>query len=396
MVMLIRRRTLLKAGLLACSTVVPGADLLAKAFSRHAVDAKRVVRLANRYMKDAPITVTSHPAARSAGGIHDFYSEGDYWWPDPNNPDGPYIRRDGYSNPDKFVAHREVMMRLSLAVPALVAAWQHTGRKRYAEHAERHLNAWFVNPQTRMNPSLDYAQAIIGVNTGRGIGMIDTLHLVEVARAVAVLQQRQPHRYHLTNAVTIVKWFSDYLAWMMTSKNGTEERDEKNNHGSCWVLQATEFAQLSGNDEVLEWCRTRFKQVLIPTQIALDGSQPLELNRTKPYAYSLFNLDVLATIAHRLSRADDNLWQYETGDGRSLRKALAFMYPHIRDKRGWSYPPDVEYFNDFPVRHPSLLFGGLALGEQKYLDLWSGLEPDPVVPEIIRNFPIRQPRLWIL
>lgn len=394
--MLIRRRTFLKAGVMACSAAFPAADLLAKPFSRHAVDAKRVVRLADGYMKDAPVTVTAHPAARSAGGIHDFYSEGDYWWPDPNNPGGAYIRRDGYSNPDKFVAHREAMMRLSLAVPALVAAWQLTGRKRYAQHAARHLDAWFVDPQTRMNPSLDYAQAIIGVNTGRGIGMIDTLHLVEVARAVAVLQQVQPHRYHLTNAETIVKWFSEYLIWMTTSKNGMEERDEKNNHGSCWVLQATEFARLSGNDEVVEWCRARFKQVLVPTQIAPDGSLPLELKRTKPYAYSLFNLDVLATIAHLLSRADDSLWRYETDDGRSLKQALAFMYPHIRDKRDWPYPPDVEYFNDFPVRQPSLLFGGLALGEQKYLDLWNRLEPDPVVPEIIRNFPIRQPRLWIL
>jgi len=45
--------------------------------------------------------------------IHDFYFEGDYWWPDPENPHGPYIQHNGMSNPGNFTEHRKAMIRLS-------------------------------------------------------------------------------------------------------------------------------------------------------------------------------------------------------------------------------------------------------------------------------------------
>jgi hypothetical protein len=280
-------------------------------------------------------------------------------------------------------------------VPALAAAFKITGSRRYAARAAKHLDAWFVDASTRMNPHLNYAQAIIGVNTGRGIGVIDTLHLVEVARAVAVLDTAHPKRFTLRNGAAIKRWFADYLIWLTTSKNGTDERDEKNNHGTCWILQAAEFARLTGNADIIGWCRNRFKSTIIPTQIAPDGSQPLELTRTKPYGYCLFNLDVLATCAHLLSTGSDNLWRFETADGRSLQRALAHMVPFIRNKTKWPHPPDVEHFADFPVRHPSLLFGGMALAQPDYIALWNTLEPDPRPREVIRNFPVRQPVLWI-
>ena len=102
-------------------------------------------------------------------------------------PNGPYIRRDGFTNPANFDDHRKAMVRLSLIVPALAAAWELTGEKKYADHAGQHLRAWFVDPATKMNANLEYAQAIFNLNNGRGIGIIDTLHLVEPARAATVL-----------------------------------------------------------------------------------------------------------------------------------------------------------------------------------------------------------------
>src|SRR6266480_5568166 len=159
-----------------------------KTFNVAALDRQRILKAANQYLKEAPITITASHSSRSAGGMHDFFSEGDYWWPDPQNPGGPYIQRDGMSNPDNFNEHRRALMRLSVQVPALAAAWMITKDKRYATHAARHLRAWFLDPSTRMNPNLQYAQAIHGRFTGRGIGVIDTIHLVEVARAVEVLE----------------------------------------------------------------------------------------------------------------------------------------------------------------------------------------------------------------
>jgi Alginate lyase len=354
-------------------------------------DRARILAAANRYLSEQPITVTSSHSERSKGGPHDYFSEGDYWWPDETIPKGPYIRRDGFTNPANFDDHRKAMVRLSLIVPALASAWELTGEKKYADHAARHLRAWFVDPATKMNANLEYAQAIFNLNNGRGIGIIDTLHLVEPARAATVLANAGV----LEDAAAIKSWFAEYLNWMRTSKNGQEERDAKNNHGSCWVMQAAEFARFTGNEEVMAWCREHFKSALVPEQISPDGSLPLELARTKPYSYSLFDLDVMSTICQTLSTEKDNLWTFTTPDGRGMRKLLSFMVPFIKDKATWPYKHDVEHWDDFPNRQPSLLFAGVAFKQNDYIALWKTLNADPTVPEVIRNFPVRQPLLWV-
>jgi Alginate lyase len=355
------------------------------------VDRNRILTAADRYLTMQPITVTASHSERSKGGPHDYFSEGDYWWPDEKNPNGPYVRRDGFTNPNNFDDHRRAMVRLSQIVPALAAAWELTGKKEYADHAGLHLRAWFVDPATKMNPNLEYAQAIFNLNQGRGIGIIDTLHLVEPTRAATVLASAGV----LEGAAEIKHWFAQYLEWMRTSANGQEERDAKNNHGSCWVMQAAEFARFTANTEVMNWCRERFKTVLLQDQVAADGSLPLELARTKPYSYCLFDLDVMSTICQTLSTTSDNLWTFATPDGRGMRKVVAFMFPFLKDKKAWPFKHDVEHFDDFPNRQPSLLFAGIAYSQPDYISLWKTLNPDPVVPEVIRNFPIRQPLLWM-
>src|SRR6266571_2038980 len=267
-------------------------------------DRARILKAANQYLSESPITITASHSPRSAGGIHDYFSEGDYWWPDPQNPGGPYMQRDGMTNPDNFVEHRRALMRLSVQVPALVAAWKLTKDKRYAEHAAEHLRAWFIDPATRMNPMLQFAQAIHGRFTGRGTGIIDTIHLVEVARAIEVLQGSgaMTEREH----EALKQWFAAYLRWMTTNKNGIDEREAKNNHGTCWVMHVAAFAHLTGDQKLLDYCRERFKTVIVPNQIAADGSFPEELRRTKPYGYSLFNLEAMATASQILSNPKDN------------------------------------------------------------------------------------------
>jgi hypothetical protein len=344
-------------------------------------------------LSEPPLTITAFRAVRSAGKLHDYFSEGDYWWPDPANPGGPYIQRDGMSNPDNFVAHRHALIRLSLQMPALAAAWLLTKEERYAQHGVRHLAAWFVNESTRMNPNLEYAQAIHGRFTGRGIGIIDTLQLVEVARAAAVLENSRAFGKVARDGVK--DWFTQYLQWLTTSQHGGEERDAKNNHGTCWVLQMAEFSRYTNHPTLTNFCRGRFKSVLVPNQIAANGSFPLEQARTKPYGYSLFNLDVMATVCQSLSTPEDNLWTYELPDGRGIRKVVEYMFPFIANKKQWPLRPDVQYFENWPVRQPHLLFAGLVFKRAEYLDLWRKLDPDPTVEEIIRNFPIRQPLLWV-
>jgi Alginate lyase len=357
-----------------------------------ATDRERVLQAAQRYVKDKPQTITSFPSEKSPGGVHDFYSQADYFWPDPANPDGPYRERDGQSNPDNFVGHRKAMIALSVQMPALTAAWVLTKDRRYGERAVEHLRAWFVDPATKMNPNLEYAQGVTHGVTGRSYGIIDTLHLVEVARAATFLRGKLLSK---EDDAALTEWFHNYLEWLQTSKKGMTERDAKNNHATCWTLQAAEFARLTGDEDVRDDLRVRYKSVLLPNQMGADGSFPLELKRTKPYSYSIFNLDVMAGVCQSLSRVGDDLFNYTLSDGRGMCKGAAFLFPFLEDKTRWPFAKDVEHFDALPVRAPSLLFCGLACKREEYVALWKRLDPDPTDVEIIRNFPIRQPLLWV-
>ena len=297
------------------------------------------------------------------------------------------------TNPDNFIEHRNFLMKLSVQASALAAAWKLTRDKRYSEHASAHVRAWFVNEATRMNPNLDYSQAIKGRSTGRSTGVIDSIHLVEVARAIPLLAQSgslSASDYGATK-----QWFAEYVRWMSTSKYGTDERDAKNNHGTCWLMQVAAFASLTEDKEKLGYCADRFRSVIVPGQIEPDGSLPLEMRRSKPYGYCLFNLEALATICHVVSETGDNLWEFATPDGRCMAKAIEYMYPFIKDKKTWKNPPDVMYFEYWPMRQEALLFGALAYQRAEYLDLWKKLPADSDVYEVIRNFFIRQPVLWV-
>jgi hypothetical protein len=350
-----------------------------------------VLKEADWAMKQEPITVTANVSTRSAGGKHDFYSEGDYWWPDPTNPDAPYIQKDGLTNPDNFVAHRLSMIRFSKIIGALASAYQITHDKKYIQQAERHLRAWFVNSETMMNPNLQYAQAIHGRFTGRGIGIIDTIQLMEVAQGTFVLEEV----LNASLVVDVKEWFSKYLVWLTTHPYGKDEMNATNNHGTCFTMQVASFAKLTGDKKLLDFCRNRFKEVLLPNQIAKDGGFPQELRRTKPYGYSLFNLDAMVTLCQIVSTPTDNLFEYKTADGRSIKKGIEYMYPYIDDKSSWPFKHDVMYWENWPVAQPALIFGAQAYNQTQWFKTWERLDHHPEVEEVIRNLPIRHPLIWM-
>jgi hypothetical protein len=355
-------------------------------------DRARILRAAARYVALEPRTITSFPSPKSPGGLHDYFSQADYFWPNPADPNGKYINRDGQSNPDNFNDHRKAMIALSIQMPALTAAWLLTRNRRYAAHAADHLRAWFIAPMTRMNPILEYSQGVHGVSTGRSYGIIDTLHLVEVARAASHIA---PAMLAPAEQASLHAWFSDYLRWMKTSEKGIAERDTLNNHAVCWALQAAEFARLAADREVRDQVSALYKDRFLPDQMGQDGSFPKELARTKPYSYSIFNFDAMAMLCQSMRGGGSDLFLFALPDGRGICKAAGFLFPYLRDKSTWPYAEDVGHFDSLPVRSPGLLFTGLACGHQDYLDLWARLNPDPTDPEIIRNYPVRQPLLWV-
>ncbi len=355
--------------------------------------SKEILIKANEDLKSKPITVTSYQSERSAGGLHDFFSEADYWWPDALNPSGPYIQKDGQTNPANFSEHRLAMIRFSQMVGNLTSAYLLTNDNKYAIKAIQHCKAWFVDTATKMTPSLLYAQAIKGKVTGRGVGIIDMIQMMEVAQSIMVLEKQ--HAIKTEDLIEIKKWFHQYLQWVNTHPYGIDEREAKNNHGTCWTMQVAVFAKLVNDKTLLNYCDNRFKTLLLPAQMDPNGSFPLELKRTKPYGYSLFNLDAMFTLAQVLSTKENNLWEFKTANGVSLKNGIDFLYPFVTNKNSWTLPKDIMYWENWPVAHPFLLFGYTAYGNQDWLTTWSNLEHFPTTAEVIRNLPIRNPLLWI-
>lgn len=364
-----------------------------------AIDHDRILKAAQDYLAKLPAPLTTLPCKRSPGTAHDFYSEADDYWPDPAKPDAPYLERKGSANPAAFTAHRDALLDLSIWAPALAAAYVLTKEERYAEAALRHLRAWFVDPATSMTPSLSYASVVLPSKTGRFEGILETVHLAEIAQAVPFLLNAEA--FTKNDADGMAKWFGAYFDWLNSSQLAGLARDQKDHHGSSWLLQTTAFMRLhlallpNADDTPLEDLRHRYKSVTIRAQITANGTFPHELSTPNPYRLSLFNLDMLAAVCLLLYTPFDSVWEYDLQDGPGMRAAIARHFPYIKDKGAWPYPADAAYFDDLPLRQPSLLFCARAYTRPEYADLWRTLPADTEIAELQRTFPIRQPLLWV-
>jgi hypothetical protein len=351
------------------------------------------IKTADEQLSIKPQTVTSASCVRSVGGKHDYYSEGTYWWPNPKDPNGKYIQKDGQRNPENFDAHNEMLKKLSWIVGTQTSAYLLTGNKKYVETASRHLKAWFADTTTLMNPHLLYSQAIKGICTGRGIGIIDATPLIEVALSVKQLEHSP---YFSTKLSAEVKeWFTQFLNWLNTHPYGIAEKNWKNNHGTWWHTQAAAYALLTNNQTMLDSIRIRYKTILLPKQMALDGSYPEELARTKPYSYMQFNLDGMSTLVALISDKNNDLWNYKTADGRSIGKAVEFMYPYIEDKNKWTYKQDISEWDEQPRSSAFLFLAARAYNNLSYLEMWKSLVNKKLGNESLRNLPIKNPLLWM-
>lgn len=284
-------------------------------------------------------------------------------------------------------------MRFSEIVGNLTSAFLLSPETTYSKAALAHCQAWFITDSTKMNPHLLYAQAIKGRHTGRGIGIIDAIHFMEVVQSLRVLEangQIAPQQMTQFRA-----WFADFLEWLTTHPYGIDEMTHGNNHSTCWNMQVGLYARFTGNDSILSLCNSHYKSQLLPQQMAEDGSFPLETKRTKPYGYSLFNLDAMAMNCFILSDETDNLWTYVSPEGKSMAKGLEFLYPYAEDKGKWPYQADVMYWNQWPVAQPAFLFGAIAFDKPSYFEVWKKYNHFPQVFEVKRNLPIRNPLIWL-
>ena len=352
-----------------------------------------VIRLADSFLIEKPVTVTAYTCPRSAGGIHDYYSEATYWWPDPANPDGPYIRKDGINNPDNFDYHRQAISQFSWVTGTLTSAYLLTGKAIYAQTAVKHLKAWFVDQATLMNPNMLYTQAIKGVNTGRGIGIIDAIPFIEVTKSIQILEE-SPYLSR-QDKQTIHEWFRTFMLWLNTHKYGIDEMNAKNNHGTWWHAQVAAYATFVGDKIILEKCRIHYTDILLPTQMGKDGSFPLEIERTKPYSYSLFNLDGMATLAWILTNDGLKGWDFTLPDGQSMQKGVEYIKPYVMDKNKWPFPKDISHWDEQPGRRPFMFFAAIIQQQPEWVSIWQKCSAGFPSDESKRNMPIKNPILWL-
>lgn len=298
---------------------------------------EKLQREAQNALSSGPFSVVTKTVTPPSGDKRDYMSQAPYFWPNPSTANGfPYIRRDGERNPEinKINNHR-VKDQMEAAVETLALAYYFTGKEEYAAKATALLRTFFLDAQTGMNPNLEFAQAIPGVNTGRGIGLIETRGLTRVVDAIGLLAGSQ--FWTSADQKGMEVWFAKFLQWMLESKHGRDEAAAKNNHGTFFDVQVVSFALFLNRVELARSVLESAKTKRIATQIEPDGRQPLELARTKAWSYSVGNLDGLMTLARLGENVDVDLWNYQTRDGRSIRKALEFLVPFALGDKKWPY-----------------------------------------------------------
>ena len=296
-----------------------------------------LIREADRALTSGTVSVVEKELTPSSGDKHDYMSLAPYWWPNPNKPTGlPYIRRDGEINPERDqTSDRKRLDNMVQTVRTLSLSYFFTGREEYAAHAAKMLLVWFLDPATKMNPNLRYAQAIPGRSSGRGAGIIETHNLPELIDAVAMLNRSKS--WDQSNQRALQDWFNAYLIWLLESPEGGAEATAKNNHGSWYDVQVLSYALFAGKNELAKKVLSELPTKRISKQIEPDGRQLRELERTQAWNYSLFNLKALFDVASIANKLGTDLWNYQTPDKRGIRKALDWLIPFATGEKKWSY-----------------------------------------------------------
>ncbi|MEY2430243.1 MAG: hypothetical protein QOJ40_3128 [Verrucomicrobiota bacterium] len=330
-------------------------------------------REAREALGAGPFSVVNKKAIPPSGDKHDYMSQAPYFWPNPATSNGlPYIRRDGERNPGAYRdSDRRSIGEMADKIETLALAYYFKGDENYAVKAAALTRAWFLDPATRMNPNFNYGQAVLGVNDGRAAGLIESRMFTRVVDAIGLLAGSKA--WTEADQRGLREWFSKYLDWLQQSTIGRGEAAAKNNHGTYYDIQAVSFALFIGRDELATEILKAAQRKRVAAQIEPDGRQPLELARTKAWSYSVANLGGLMSLATLGERVGVDLWNYQTEDGRSIRRALDFLLPFSLEKRKWPYQQLGGFSRE--ALYPLLRRAAAAYPGSKYQTLLSKIPP---------------------
>ncbi len=340
-------------------------ESLAKGDKTYKVVYTELIKAANKHLKKKALTVTDKKQIPPSGDKHDYISMAPYWWADSLSENGlPYIRRDGEHNPEIYEFRDHSYYTTTCTnIFELSLAYYLSNEEKYAVKAIELLRIWFLNPETRMNPNLNYAQAIKGRNEGRGSGLIENRYIIYTVDAMELLKGSPALKKEDQNGMK--KWLSELLLWMRESKNGVQEAKTKNNHGSWYDVQIVSLALATENKDIaISQSKRLFEKII--SQITVEGRQPEELTRTNAYGYSFFNLEALCNYARLVANLDVDGWKFVSSEGKGIQKAIDFMYPYAINEKPWDYKQIGARKRDTPVR--VMLYAYAAFGDKKYLE----------------------------
>jgi hypothetical protein len=324
---------------------------------------------AEHRLKEGPWTVTADRPQGLTLDVHEYYSEAPYWWPQSEDSKAPYVRRDGQVNPNRFMANKAAINSMAEAVYGLGTAAYLLDDPRYAQRAARLVRVWFIDPKTRMNPSLENAQAIRNVNNGRGAGILDGRVFVRAIQGMEFLAQTGS--WDPKEQAAVKKWFQDYLHWLLTSSSAEAEQNAGNNHASWWCAQTAAVATFVDDEPAQKHIFAFYSEHIFPRQIKHDGSAPREEARTRSLSYSAFNLEAY-TVTCRIAQIHGvDLWSVKTKNGATLATIIDYLQPFLSDPKKWS----KEQISDFtPDSVYALAFTGMAMKHSDYIALYRKLE----------------------
>ena len=285
----------------------------------------KLISDADKALKSKPVSVMDKEMVPASGDKHDYMSMGPYWWPDPTKPDGlPYIRKDGGRNPNATSDRTNIGKTIS-NILALGSAYYFSGNEKCAAKAAEFARVWFLNPETRMNPNINYGQMIPGRNggKGRGFGMIDAYSFIEVLDVVEMMSTSSS--FTEADRKGLEQWFTDYLEWIRTSPIANEERTAENNHGLAFDVQQTVYALFTGDSALARKTISEFAEKRLFPQIEPDGKQPRELARTTGFGYTNFNLIHMMDMCAICKTLGIDIYNSTSKDGRNMAKALEYM-----------------------------------------------------------------------
>ncbi|WP_343518844.1 alginate lyase family protein [Sphingomonas sp.] len=297
---------------------------------------RALVVQADRALARKPGSVLDKRTIPISGDRHDYVSLAPYWWPDPANPKGPYVRRDGQVNPERETNRfdRVAFGRMGSDADTLGLAYYYSGDRKYADKAAAIVRTWFLDPATAMNPNMNYAQAVPGREDGRAEGVLDTSGLIAVIDAVGLIGPSGA--LSADDVKALESWFSRYVDWMRTSPNGKAEGAARNNHGVWYDAQLARFALFARRDDIARRTVTAFPAARIAKQVDASGALPHELTRTRSFHYSVFTLDAAYHVADSAACLGTDLYGADA-NGRSLRKATAYLAAYRGRQSEWPY-----------------------------------------------------------